>query len=163
MGLRSKEIENFLLVPAAIDRAAARRVLDQVKRGGATAQYNSNSASILDEYAQGRKNFVMAQYLDSQQRFERSNSPRLSQATVNQAALEEFEKRWQEDGARFAMISGKDAIGFLNQKLQNEYGVSVTTTAIIDAMKVGEIEEEMQCLIGKLTVFAKSKEYANIA
>ena len=43
-----------------------------------------------------------------------------------------------------------------NQYLQNEYGVSVTPTAIVDAMRVDEIPNEMQTLLEDISGFARS-------
>src|SRR6266446_10687108 len=46
-----KEIENFLLVPTAIDRASQRKVADQVKRTGRQINYASESVRLLEEFA----------------------------------------------------------------------------------------------------------------
>jgi hypothetical protein len=46
-----KEIENFLLVPTAIDRAAARKVADQVRRTGNSPAGSFGAAPLLDDFA----------------------------------------------------------------------------------------------------------------
>lgn len=45
----------------------------------------------------------------------------------------------------------------LNEQLQTKYRVSVTPTAIIDAMQVEEIPTEMKGLIDDLAQFASHK------
>jgi hypothetical protein len=152
-----KEIENFLLVPPAVDRAASRRVADQAKRTGHSATYSLNTAELLEEFASQKKSYVAAQYIANRRRFERYNAPSLNDATITEDALVEFEECWKAPELRLAVIPGKDALSTLNQTLQEEYGVSVTPTAILDAMKASEIPDEMQQLIADLSKFASLK------
>ena len=142
-----KEIENFPLVPAAMDRAAARKVADQAKRTGTSAIYSSNAAALLDNFSLSRKSYVTAQYLAERRRFERINSPTAHEASVNVDALDEVENCWKDENTRLEIIPGKEAISFFNQHLQEKYRVSVTPTAIIDAMRPDEVPTEMQTLI----------------
>ncbi len=151
-----KEIENFLLVPTAIDRAASHKVTDHAKRSGNNMDYCSESAELLDEFASGKKSYVTGQYLANRKRFERKISHSLDEATINEAALKEFEPCWNDPDSRLKVIPGKDAISHVNQHLQSQYGVSVTTTAIVDAMLVDEIHEDMKGLINDLSKFASS-------
>ena len=44
-----KEIENFLLVPAALDRAIRQRLIDRFRRGGKSREFNEDMTSMLDE------------------------------------------------------------------------------------------------------------------
>ena len=44
-----------------------------------------------------------------------------------------------------------------NHYLQQEYGVSVTTTSIVDAMRVDEIPTEMQQLMKDIAAFSLSE------
>jgi hypothetical protein len=89
-------------------------------------------------------------------RFERANSPRLDQATVTEAALNELQSCWNDRTSKLQVIPGKEALSMFNQYLQNEYGVSVTPTAIVDAMRVDEIPDEMRTLLGDIAGFARS-------
>lgn len=52
------------------------------------------------------------------------------------------------------MIPGKEALSGINQRLQSEYGVSITPTAIIDAMQLDEVPAEMRGLVKALQEFA---------
>lgn len=149
-----KEIENFLLVPAAINRAAVRRISDQSKRSGYAMEYLSDAATLLDDFALRKKSYVMSQYLAERRRFERVHSPTAHEAAVNEIALNEFEETWKVASRRLAVIPGKEAISFLNQHLQDEYGVSITPTAIVDAMRADEIPGEVQKLVQDLSKFS---------
>lgn len=152
-----KEIENFLLIPSAIDRAAARKVADRAKRTGNDITYSTNAAEMIDNFATQKKSYVIAQYLASRRLFERKNSPNLHEATINEAALEEFEDCWKDVNSRLKVIPGKDAMSAFNQHLQEKYGVSVTSTAIVDAMESDEIPADIKQLIHDISKFTSSK------
>jgi hypothetical protein len=153
---KHKEIENFLLVPSALDRAAAKRVADRAKRTGLDITYSTDAAAVLDKFASQRKSYVVAQYLARRRQFERTNSPGLNETTINEAALEEFEDCWKDSELRLRTIPGKEAIGAFNQHLQENYGVSVTPTAIVDAMEVADISSDIQEFISGIANFALS-------
>ncbi|HEX2890981.1 MAG TPA: hypothetical protein VHP59_31355, partial [Vineibacter terrae] len=151
---RRKEIENFLLVPSAIDRAASRKIADQAKRGGKDIAYHSDAAELLDAFAVQKKTYVTAQYLANRKRFERTNAPNLHEATISEAALVEFDGCWRDAASRLEVIPGKEAIAVFNQHLQEKYGISITHTSILDAMRNDEIAQEMKGLIIDLDKFS---------
>jgi len=151
-----KEIENFLLVPTAIDWASERKVVDQVKRTGRQINYVPEAIKLLDEFALQKKVYVAAQYLDNRKRFERSISSNRSEATINEEALLEFEECWKDANLRLAIIPGKDALSSFNLHLQEKYGISITPMAIIDAMIGTEVPAEMKKVIADIHAFASS-------
>jgi hypothetical protein len=69
--------------------------------------------------------------------------------------LSEFESRWRDKDVRLAMLPGKDALSRVNEHLQKQYGVTVTPTAIIDAMKNDEVPREIESLLVSLEAFAQ--------
>jgi len=152
-----KEIENFLLVPAAIDRASARRAADQARRAGRDVPYSQDALRLLEEFASQKRSYVTAQYVAERRRFVRSKSPSQSDATITEEALVEFEDCWKDVHSRLKVIPGKEALSTFNDTLQKQHGISITATAIIDAMRTDEIADEMKQIIKDLSVFASSK------
>jgi hypothetical protein len=150
---KEKEIENFLLVPNAIDRAAAKRVADQAERSGKPLQYCLSAVELLERFAAEKKDYVMAQYLADRRRFDRAHSSPMHEAAANEAVLKEFGECWQTFESRMAVIPGKDALSALNQRFQQEYGISITPTAIIEAMRSDEVPEDMHKLIAGIDEF----------
>ena len=151
---KRKEIENFLLVPLAIDRAAAKRVADQAERSGKHIQFSFSSLDVLERFASEKKEYVMAQYLADRRKFERGRNPGNHEAAVNEVALREFGNSWQTFELRMSVIPGKEALSALNKQLQEAHGVSITPTAIIDAMKAEEVPQEINDLISAIDQFA---------
>jgi energy-coupling factor transporter ATP-binding protein EcfA2 len=152
---RRKEIENFLLVPDAIDRAAARKAADRAKRSGERAEYSCNAHAILDAFAEGQRGPVTARHLSDRTKFERGRDARIHATTINEAGLAEVNRYWETFESRIAAIPGKEALSAINQELQIRDKISLTPTAIIDAMLDQEIPAEMHELLEALDEFAK--------
>lgn len=155
--LQRKEVENFLLVASAIDRAAARRVSDRAARTGTSLQYELSAANLLNDFATTKRSYVASQMLTAKRQFERTNSPNLDETTITQAALEAFEVAWATEGARLSAIPGKEALSVLNRAFQELYGITVTPTSIIDAMRAEEVPREMISLLELLTEFVGTR------
>lgn len=152
-----KEIENLLLVPHVLDRAAARRLADRAERTGSESTYVAQAATVLQSFADGRKSYVMSQYLASRRRFERAQGASRDEATANQLALEEFEAEWRDEERRLELIPGKEALGHLNARLQEMYAVSITQGMIVDSMALGDIPRRLKQLLEALSRFASAE------
>lgn len=152
-----KEIENFLLVPTALDRAAERAIVERNRRVGSSHKFVPMTSGTLDKFAQDKKTVVMARLLSSCRSFERARGSGIDEATITETAITEFEESWRDADSRLRVIPGKEALSYLNTSLQKAYGVSLTATGIIDAMMPDEIPSEMKRLIDGLMSFCTAK------
>jgi hypothetical protein len=84
-------------------------------------------------------------------------SPTTHETTVTELALQEVEAYWGNASSRLTIIPGKEAMSAINQQLQAGYGISLTATAIIDAIAIHEIPTEMKELITAIAQFASIK------
>ena len=151
---RCKEMESFLLIPEAIDRAARRLVRERARRTGQDMQYVGECSEILDAFADGQRSYVESQFIASHQRFALAGAPRQADATATQKALEAFESDWAKGAKRRReLVPAKDALSAVNRHLQEAYGVNVTATSIINAMHAEEIPTEMRELLNRLAEF----------
>jgi hypothetical protein len=153
-GSERKEVENFLLVPTAIDRAARQKAADKGIRSGTSQTYRDQAHQILADFAESKRAYVEAQMLTARRRFERINSPLLDESTVAQNAIEAFSHLWAEEPTRLSAIPGKEAVAAINTRLQEQYGITVTATAIVDAMLENEVPGEMLSILEMLSTFA---------
>jgi hypothetical protein len=155
----SKEIENFVLVPSAIDRATARKIADQARRSGRSEEvrFEPFAQAFLNDFAQRKKSYVQAQYLATRRAFERSQSSGVHDATLTQLILEEFDGLWGSESIRLAIIRGKEALSAINGHLQNEFGINITPTAVVDAMTSGEVPREIKLLMADLAIFSSER------
>lgn len=154
---KCKELENFLLLPRAIDAAAEKRVLDNYKRNGKKYEFKPFALDVLNAFANKKKSYVMSQQLSTYKMFMRSNSSQIHESTMNEKVLSEFEASWIDFDYRMNIIPGKDALHEINAYLQEKYKVSVTTAAIIDAMTNDEVPVEMKQLLKSLYEFVGTK------
>ncbi len=102
-----------------------------------------------------KKTYVTSQLVSSNRQYLKCVSPAIDEATATESALSNFELRWSDGDMRFAMVPGKDALSFVNEQLQKRYKVTVTPSAIIDALKNEEVPESMKNLIRSLDEFTQ--------
>ncbi len=152
---RRKEVESFLLVPEAIDRAARKRVKERAQRKAIDLKYVDECGEILGAFAAEKKSYTASQFIASRRRYIRGSTSGESEETTNQVALEAFEDEWEWGiHRRLELVPAKAALSAINQHLQERYGVSVTMAGIVNAARVEEVPAEMRELLGKLTEFA---------
>lgn len=151
------EIENFLLVPAAIDRALQRRLEDRERRTGSAVSFQPLASACLAKFAESCRIEVQSRMIAERKQFEKGNNPKLSEASVNAAALQDFESRWKDEESRLRVIPGKEALAALNQEAQATYSVSITPLAIIDAMAMDDVPEEMKSLVAMLKALSSDE------
>lgn len=152
-----KELENFLLVPAALDRAIERRVRERNARTGGDVVFDERAVEILEALTDEIKLEVQAQYLQRRRPFLKALDPSVDDTTIMQAILGDFERDWASLDRRLCMVPGKEILATLNSRLQADYSVTLTPNVIIDAMRVEEIPEEMAQLINDLELFTATQ------
>ena len=150
-----KEIENFLLVPEAIDRAVKTRLRDRKARTGEDAEDAESAEAILREFAEQRKHYIAGQYLGLRRQFEREQGSKLKDETILEEEHKAFDERWADPSERLKMIPGKEALSYINSIIQPKYNVTVTPTSIIEAMRADEVPVGMKQLILGLEAFSK--------
>ncbi len=148
-----KEIENYLLVPQAIERAIARKITEHNKRTDDNIRFDENVQSKLETLSDPMKHMVSAQFLARRSAYDKTKAPALDPATITQRLLEEFEMIWNAWEQRCMVLPGKELLSNLNRYAQERYKVTLTSTAIIDAMQVNEVPTEITALIHGLDSF----------
>jgi hypothetical protein len=151
-----KELENFLLVPAALERAIRARIQAKKERGGDPKNFDSKIEDLLERITAEMKSDVYGQYNASGVRSLCDINKGMDPATASSLVHRELEDRWMDFDKRLALVPGKTLIAKLNESLQKDFGVSVTTHGIVSVMRVDEVPEEMVRLIRELAQFAKS-------
>ncbi|TAM81972.1 MAG: hypothetical protein EPN47_11275 [Acidobacteria bacterium] len=149
-----KELENFLLVPDALNAAITRRIAEQNKRTGGAVCFAENIEALLLTLTDAMKNDVAAQYLKRQHPFSKSLDKSLDDSTVTSQLLSAFDDKWRKLNTRLDMISGKELLSRLNAHLQGAYSITVTPNLIIEAMNASDVSTEMHEIISSLSKFA---------
>ncbi|HTF61747.1 MAG TPA: AAA family ATPase [Edaphobacter sp.] len=153
-----KELENFLLVPEAIDRAIRKRVIERNERTGEKAIYSDSVRKQLEAITAGMKNHLLGQLLTQRPSVEEKSKPDNHRSTIATNILAEFDNKWIDLDSRLQIVHGKDVLTALNDYLQTNWQVSITATQIIDAMQLDEIPNEMKDIVYALTKFCEVKQ-----
>jgi hypothetical protein len=72
---------------------------------------------------------------------------------VIQTAIDIFDQLWADQVRKIGAIPGKDALSAINTRLQVDFEVGVTPTAIIDSMRVDEVPAKLRLLVQSLATF----------
>ncbi|MGV8080109.1 MAG: ATP-dependent endonuclease [Syntrophales bacterium] len=150
-----KEIENFLLVPEALERAIVQRIEEHNKRTGSSTIFTNDVEKILNDITEEMKYDVQAQYLKRQLPYTKSVNRSLDDSTVTSDLLSAFDRKWIDLRQRLDIVPGKEVLSRFNLNLQTSYGVTVTPNLIIGAMNEQDISPEIKKIIEDLDNFAK--------
>jgi predicted ATP-dependent endonuclease of OLD family len=153
-----KELENFALVPAAIERAIVKRLAEQNRRTGQELVFAESAVDLLASITNDMKHDVLAQYLKKQHPFSKATNKALDDTTITSGILATFEERWKNLEQRLDLAPGKRVLANLNTRLQESYGLSITINLIIEVMKESEIPQEMKELVASLNDFARDDD-----
>ena len=149
-----KEIENFLLVPAALVKAIRDRISERNKRTDGAKSFSESVETVLLGLTETMKHAVQAQYLKRQHPYAKHLNRSSDDTTITSQLLAAFDAKWSNLESRLDMVSGKEVLSRLNSHLQQTCGVTVTPTLIIEAMSESDVPNEMKTIISSLDGFA---------
>lgn len=152
---QKKELENFLLVPEALNRAITQRIADQNKRTGKKTSFTDTIQTLLLSITDTIKHDVQAQFLKRQHPFAKSLNRALDEATITSQLLAAFDTTWKNLNTRLDIVPGRDVLSRLNAHLQRTCGVTITPNLIIECMSEAEIPDEMKMVVTELNNFTK--------
>lgn len=146
-----KELENYLLYPPTLTRAASRALADRVRRGTPGLPEQIDVAALLDEIAEQSREEWRGQY--QARRTQYLKASRTDVATLNTETSRWFENQWRDPSTRMHVVHGKSMLAMLNSCLQAEYGITLTPGRIIDVMAVDEFPLDLLELLRRLNAF----------
>jgi len=134
---KKKEIENYLLSPAAIYRI--------IKRNKRTSQALTLQIVIdkLDEIGESMKTGITDKFANELQSKNRKWQP----STANQKAREKVETLWKE---KLDVVSGKEVLNNLNNWCNREFKTSVSTNGLARELTSDEMPDEMKVVISAI-------------
>lgn len=149
-----KEIENYLLVPDALDRAIQKAILERVTKDAASKAPALSALELLMEITEDMRDDAEAQFLDKYyQYFRGTKKVSLDGSTLNKAAMKQFRSRWGLHSTRLNILSGKDILQKFRTRISEQHGISLSDARIIDSIRVDEIAPDLLDLLKKLNGF----------
>jgi len=150
-----KEIENFLLHPVALRRAIEARLVEQNKRTGQSQECSEDICILLDRLTSPMRHKIQARDLERCKPIEKSRDRRISDETITEKLMTEYDEIWDSLEQRLLMVPGKDVLASLNSYLQDTFGITITPTLIVDSFMVGDIYPEMSELVELIDKFSQ--------
>ncbi|MCK1639132.1 AAA family ATPase [Bradyrhizobium sp. 157] len=127
--LDRKELENYLLDPAAITCAINDRLGSQPNRSRSDLTL-AEVESILNTIADNSKSILLSQIAAHRVRFFEGRT-RNDASTVFNEAIAYLDSRWTFISDKLAVVPGKQFLSSLNTYLQYDLGISITATQIL--------------------------------
>jgi energy-coupling factor transporter ATP-binding protein EcfA2 len=145
-----KEIENYLLIPSALQRAIEKSIAGKSSLKGEPTE-NIDIHKILDDITEPMQSDVQAQILARRGDYLRSSGR--DSASVTSETMKAFNERWKNLPSRLGMVSGKEVLAELRTYLQEAFGISLTDTIIIDSIRREEFPADLVGLLTKLEAY----------
>jgi hypothetical protein len=153
-----KELENFLLSPQPIRRAIDVRRVDYERRTGTTIAFDEDITTLLRDITDPLQHRVQARYLGQRLKFQKSLKPHVDETTIAEQVMREYDDEWNDLTKRLTLVPGKETLAALNTHLQENYGITVSASLIIDSFKKEEIPAEMIEILEQIERFRKEAE-----
>lgn len=150
---KRKEVENFLLIPAVLDRAIQQRVVDRERRTGIRCQPPRSTKEMLEDFATTQRTYVMSRHIALWKRHAKKSGSTKHEDTLTEEAIAWFEEQWSKPERVLMLIPGKEALSAINQEVQTTCSVSIASSGIISAMTADEVPAEMKRLIESVAQF----------
>jgi AAA domain, putative AbiEii toxin, Type IV TA system len=150
----SKEIENYLLVPTALDRAIAKAVAERADKGHPIDSQPQPSKTLLNEITEELRDDAEVQYVDKYREFfKETRRDGRDGSTLTKAALQLFRERWNNPLRRLTLTPGKETLKRLRDRLAIDLGISLSDARIVEAMRADEVPSDLRALLFALDAF----------
>jgi hypothetical protein len=146
-----KEIENYLLVPSALQRALEESVAEREARTGVETEKIESVVELLEEITDELRVDVQAQYIAKRRHWLKGT--KTDDATLVAETTRSFESRWTDLAERLKIVPGKTVLRRLRLRLQDSHSASLSSARIVACFKAGEIPADLRDLLARLEKF----------
>jgi energy-coupling factor transporter ATP-binding protein EcfA2 len=140
-----KELENYLLIPSALQRALDRELSERRRRTGMVVVQSETIESMLDRLSTPHKAELLSQYMGRRTTYLRRSTR--DAATIAKETIDWFEAKWSNVSDRMEVVGGKELLAAVRGEVQASLGVSLTAHKIIEAFRVEEVPEDLVDLL----------------
>lgn len=138
---KRKEIENYLIIPEAIQRCIANRV-DESKTPPSKDVIKHKIDNLIKNYKDDVLDAIANEFL--------SQDKKGGLAKANRTARKIVSEHWKSEDGRYSIVSGKKLLSELSNWSNKRYEVSFGINAITQEVKTNEVPTEMKTIISKI-------------
>lgn len=148
--LKKKEIENYLLVPSALERTIKSQLNIRLAKELISEIPNIDIKKILYTLTDDLKNDVVAQLI-SKEFYNKKDG--IDLATLMASRTKDFEVNWKNLSYRLSVVPAKILFSAINNYIQLHWKISISPLLVLNMMTKQEIEIELKDLIENLREF----------
>ena len=152
---KRKEVENYLLEPQVLERAARKAVEERARRRGDTAAVDRDIVRLLESITRELKAECSGQYIGKYSAYFRAGGK--DPATLATEALTIFEEKWSILESRLEIVPGKDVLRTVRDRLQESHGITLTDVRIVDSYRTEEVPQDLVALLRRLDGFRSGR------
>ena len=149
-----KELENYLLLPAPLERAARKALRERIRRTGVETSDALDITQLLEEITIEHRQTVISQTISKRSSFLKTTGVDLS--SMAKDVMKDIEARWRDLKSRLEVVSGKEVLKELRKRLSDRYGITLTDFKIIDEFRRDEVPEDLVRFLEELEEFRAS-------
>ena len=151
--LARKELENYLLIPPAIDKTLNRLLGERARSTGESISTVTPISEFLREITDPMEAEIQGQYIAKRGDFFAHSSK--DSSTLNRESIEIFKTKWTDEQFRLHIVPGKRVLSELFSRVQKEYKVTLTPTKIIESLNESDIPLDLRNNLRELDNFRR--------
>jgi hypothetical protein len=146
-----KEIENYLLVPVALDRAIRRALSAKGDDKTAAKIKNINSRELLEHIISTKKNDIFSQLMGKKHDYLGKSG--IDRSDIYKDAIANLEDIWSTFDGKIRLAPGKDVLREFRERTQIDFEVTLTESRIVESMQVGDIPDDIKAIVKAMDSF----------
>lgn len=139
-----------------LTRAIKSRIEEQNIRTRKNLEFNESIEDLLREITDPMRHDVGAQLQTKKLEYLSKIEPSHDAATITARIMQEFDDVWSDLPNRLSIVPGKNVLARLNERLQKDYGISITPNNIVSKYLKSEIPQEIEELLQNIEKFIRA-------
>ncbi len=149
--LKKKEIENYFIIPTAIQKVIEQKLEERIVAGTILQNPDIDISKLLDIIAEQLKADTKTQIVAHKAKANQKSAKDIS-TTITESSTK-FEDDWTNPLFRFSVICGKSFFSLLNSHLQEYYKLSISYSKISNYIKLADLDNDITEFLIKLNAF----------
>jgi len=129
--------------------------MERAKEGTPVGSAAVPAMEMLMGLTEDLRDDAEAQYADKYADYFKRKKDGKDGSTLTKTALQWFREQWRSPTGRLKVVPGKEALRRLRERVATEYGVTLTESRIIDAMRPDEIPDDLKSLLSQLDEYRR--------
>ena len=138
---KMKELENYMLSPGPLARAARKALRERALRTGEEVPNDIDIVQLLEGITEDYRQGVTSQMIAKRSHFVKATGVELG--TLAKDVMRDVETRWENLESRLEIVPGKNVLKDLREHMSTQYSISLTDFRIIDEFREDEIPEDL--------------------